>query len=425
MIFLTPQNRINDNYVTLNGIIRQSNYCQQLPDLVVSCDELDGLPENIPVIFEDNYVLSPQGSLANYSPSSSTSSNLSSSDSFTKQSKMSVFQRSFNSKSKSDASNKEKEFASNKELDQQQRAVSISISSNEYSSSSLQMSDSNKQLHKKLKKKVHGDSFDQIEKNKSIQLVSYRKVNTDFELEFMSTATSSSTSEGSTSSVGTESTTLTATTTTTTVQSKLNKIKAELASRGSTPASVHRSQNLHSITESKVFSQACTATDLLKRNLTKHNTELFLKQQTVDLSNMLGRSHMMDEKAKLNCKSLTNLTDPNEFVEQGAVFGSADDKESSFNSESFIGPALDLTDPTSELTDQTLDLDEVAICLDESKDELNAAAASMDKNDRPSDCGFKSRALYESFRGKPSTLERPRQRQRLVNPSKPSLFFFT
>ncbi len=36
-------------------------------------------------------------------------------------------------------------------------------------------------------------------------------------------------------------------------------------------------------------------------------------------------------------------------------------------------------------------------------------------NNGPVDCSFKSRALYESFRGKPSTLERPRQKKQLNN----------
>jgi len=36
-------------------------------------------------------------------------------------------------------------------------------------------------------------------------------------------------------------------------------------------------------------------------------------------------------------------------------------------------------------------------------------------NTGPVDCSFKSRALYESFRGKPSTLERPRQKKQLSN----------
>lgn len=56
-----------------------------------------------------------------------------------------------------------------------------SISSNETSANSLQLSNGSRQLHRKLRKKIssYGDSTDHTEENKSIQLVSYRKVNTE------------------------------------------------------------------------------------------------------------------------------------------------------------------------------------------------------------------------------------------------------
>jgi len=76
---------INENYVSLNDIVRQSTYYNQLPDLIVSCDELDGTPEMIPIIFEDNYVaVLPQ---AISSPTSSVSSQVSSSESIAKRDK--------------------------------------------------------------------------------------------------------------------------------------------------------------------------------------------------------------------------------------------------------------------------------------------------------------------------------------------------
>lgn len=46
----------SDNYVLLYDIIRQSAYFQQMPDMLLCCDDLDGLPDNMPIIFEENYV---------------------------------------------------------------------------------------------------------------------------------------------------------------------------------------------------------------------------------------------------------------------------------------------------------------------------------------------------------------------------------
>lgn len=74
---------INDNYVSLNDTIRQSTYYNQLPNLIMSCDELDGTADNIPVIFEDNYC----SNLPMSSPSSSISSQVSSSESIPNKSK--------------------------------------------------------------------------------------------------------------------------------------------------------------------------------------------------------------------------------------------------------------------------------------------------------------------------------------------------
>ena len=183
---------LNDNYVNLNDIIRQSSYCTLLPNLSVSCNDLDGIPDSIPIIFEDNYV-------SNFSPSSSNSSNLSSNESITKRDKSNYFYfkaffanfkhffhsesldknpflRSFNSSIKSNSTTGKQ--AMSKELSQNRKS---SVSSNETSTNSLQLSDSSRQLHRKLRKKIssYGDSTDHSEENKSIQLVSYRKVNTD------------------------------------------------------------------------------------------------------------------------------------------------------------------------------------------------------------------------------------------------------
>jgi hypothetical protein len=54
---------MSDSYITLNDVIRQSTYFQQLPDLIVASDDLDGTPDTMPIIFEETYIpVSPSAS---------------------------------------------------------------------------------------------------------------------------------------------------------------------------------------------------------------------------------------------------------------------------------------------------------------------------------------------------------------------------
>lgn len=379
---------INDNYVNLNETIRQSMYCNQLPNLIVSCDDLDGVPETIPVIFEDNYVTS----VSNCSPSLSVSSNQSSTESISRKDKKfdkHTFLRSFNSSLKN---NSGKQSLSNKELNQNRKS---SFSSNENSTNSLHLPDSSKQLHRKLRKKLsnNGDCIDQNEGNSTIQLVSYRKVNNEI--------------EGKKNSNGEESISKTSSETPsfgTTTQSKLSLIKAELSSRGSTPA-INRINNLHSINESQNITESNK-----RRNLTKQQTDyILLKNQDNDMGNELMES----------CKSLINLTCSDETFQSETI--KKDDSSTSIDHDT-----LD--------QDSALELDAIAIGIDEKldnslnltntcgddegeiqilKNKLITNLVTEEQNNGPMDCSFKSRALYESFRGKPSTLERPRQKKRI------------
>ncbi len=76
--------------------------------------------------------------------------------------------------------------SSSKELNSYPGNRKSSISSNEYSSNSNHLTDSSKQLQRRLRKKIsaNGDCTNQTDVNSSIQLVSYKKV--DNEVDFLS-----------------------------------------------------------------------------------------------------------------------------------------------------------------------------------------------------------------------------------------------
>ena len=114
--FQNEQIQVTDVFTQLNDTIRQSSYYQQLPELMLSCDDLDGLPEQLPIIFEENYINDCE-----YADTPKTSLTSFSSDSNLKNRRQ--FQRK------------------------------TSQSSNEFSTSSSSNLDSAK-LHKKLKKKI-------------------------------------------------------------------------------------------------------------------------------------------------------------------------------------------------------------------------------------------------------------------------------
>ena len=224
-------NRYSDNYVSLNDLIRQSAYYQQLPELIVACDELDGTSENIPIIFEDNYVSSTEYSANSNnnnasSPISSNSSVFSSSDSMPKKNGYSnaVFMRA----------NSLRSSVSSK----QDRKGSVSSNEMSVNSANQSLSESSKQLHKKLKKKVINGDVITSERKKAVQLVSYRKVNDYFNdqvsLTNSSTLASSSTdienaNSGSSTSVGSGGNASFCESQQTSVQSKLSQIRADLS----------------------------------------------------------------------------------------------------------------------------------------------------------------------------------------------------
>ena len=179
---------VTDNYVSLNDLIRQSQYFQRINELIISCDDLDGLPESIPIIFEENYL--PLGFHA--STSSSMSSQLSASTNnnnnsgeqqsmtitnlnltnsaykdagivFTKQ----PMRSQLNSINFSEASSRSNSTSSKKNSSRQELNSESGSSLNENSISS-----SSKNLHKKLKKKLtHGDLIETI--NKQINTTSF------------------------------------------------------------------------------------------------------------------------------------------------------------------------------------------------------------------------------------------------------------
>lgn len=74
--------------------------------------------------------------------------------------------------------------------------------------------------------------------------------------------------------------------------------------------------------------------------------------------------------------------------------------------------SLNDTNPESPQVTEPLQTTEFQLAAVNNKLLNNLISENMKGgNSGPSDCSFKSRALYESFRGKPSTLERPRQKK--------------
>ncbi len=125
-----------ENYQHLNEYIRQSDYFQSLPNLTISCDDIDGLPEQIPIIFEENY--------------------------FT-----------FNDCCK---------FSNTKIPNDYIESTSKIISESESIQSDSSTHSINKNINKRLKKKIHSsiDILSESNHKQPITLVSYKKNNDDF-----------------------------------------------------------------------------------------------------------------------------------------------------------------------------------------------------------------------------------------------------
>jgi hypothetical protein len=475
---------VTDNYVSLNDLIRQSQYFQKINELIISCDDLDGLPESIPIIFEENYLpLSLYGStsssmssqlsaLANNNNNSGeqqsiTITNLNITNSaykdtgsvYTKQ----PMRSQLNSINFSEASSRSNSTSSKKNLSRQELNSESGSSLNENSISS-----SSKNLHKKLKKKLtHGDLIESIDKtNKSITLVSYRKVNDELSSDQTSLINSSTNSIKSTSTT-TSATNISdinnqdnnsSTSTTTTnngkdTQSKLLLIKADLANANksalSTPytsaastatalsssSSTSTSNNknnsnnnisnsnkgLHSIIESTVTNYAASATDLLfGQSFSEKSTEtpkrldkqLSLKSE---YDEPFGHSTILESN---NQKSLSNNDLPSFDVKNGLfnLNGEVIQERGIDVNELLEGMNqidISLVSETSSIdrsanqqqnADQSVDLNYGTERHEASVSKAAAAAVAIESID----CSVKSKALYESFRGKVSTLERPK-----------------
>jgi len=433
-------------------LIRQSAYYQQLPELIAACDELDGTPENIPIIFEDNYVSCIEYANTNASSSSPVSSNssvFSSSDSMTKKNGQNntVFMRA----------NSLRSSVSSK----QGRKGSVSSNEMSVNSANQSLSESSKQLHKKLRKKVINGDVITNDRKKAVQLVSYRKVNDYFNdqvsLTNSSTLASSNTdienvnSGGSSTSVGSGGNTSLCESQQTSVQSKLSQIRADLSTRVLTPPGSHRNihlvnsnnnsnsnsnnnsnsnsnnSSLQSILESRPLNkQAASATDLFKKSFNRtYNPEnlsssplmatKLIKQQSVTT----GPSNTEENyENKPSFQSLTNLSSATSDYSSSATNSNESNPNEIYQANASEQELdVEITDSINQI-DLSINSDETGSAISDMEsvgvnDNGKHTGPNNSNKQGPSDCSFKSRALYESFRGKPSTLERPKTKLRM------------
>jgi len=142
----------------------------------------------------------------------------------------------------------------NNEITKDERSTASENSNTNSTHSQSSLTASNKQLHKKLRKKTgnSGDSLDQSGSNKAITLVSYKKVNDYFndQISIVKTSESrnipsSSTGKNQMSASTYYSSSSSGTPTTSdNIQSKLSIIKADLAARSSLSSSSSTSSSL-------------------------------------------------------------------------------------------------------------------------------------------------------------------------------------
>lgn len=376
---------------------------------------MDGTAENIPIIFEDNYVSNTELSNVSSSPISSNSSVFSSSDSMAK--KNIIFNRANSLRSS---------------ITSKQRKGSVSSNEN---SAPNQLSESSKQLHKKLKKKIINGDVITNDRKKSVQLVSYRKVNDYFNDQVSMGAAASScntdsenvNSGGSSTSVGSGNNSFyDSQSQQSSIQSKLNMIKADLSTRVLTPPGSHRNLNsnqnssLQSIIETKQLNkQAASATDLFKKSFNKGNhldnlssspkvTPKLIKQQSTCSNTEENYGN------KPNFQSLTNLSSAT-TSDYSSATTSNENNPDSYQSSTAEQESLeaDIADSINQI-DLSINSDETCSTIPDLEPNENIPNQNnLSVKQGPSDCSFKSRALYESFRGKPSTLERPRTKSRM------------
>jgi trimeric autotransporter adhesin len=406
-------------------MIRQSTYYQQLPELIISCDDLDGSPENIPIIFEDNYV-SSNNEQQQYSPLSSNSFIFSSNDSVARKNSTSLMFMRQNSLRSSTASKQRKSSFSSNEM---------SMTSAQHQQQQQQhLSDSSNKLHKRLKKKIINGDVITNDKKKAVQLVSYRKVNDYFndQVSVNTGSTVASTtntdSGGSSNSVGSGNSFLDSQQNS--VQSKLNKIKADLSTRVLTPPGSHRNisssisnnnsnnSSLQSIIESKQLNkQAASATDLFRKNFNQNNqngenspstTVKLIKQQSVSNSTSNNQENLEN---KPSFQSLTNLSSTTSDYSSMTPPNNNHKTTTDNNEHDYLDN--EIPDTLNQI-DISIKSDDTTLSDTTNSDQFSTSENKNNNNKQgPSDCSFKSRALYESFRGKPSTLERPRAKSRM------------
>lgn len=291
-----------ENYQTIHDLIKQSAYYQQLPELAVSCDELDGLPDQLPIVFEENYVLNSAPKLDHQNSTGGISTNSNHTDKF-----FSTYSQ-FSVRSRGSGKNSQSSSTENSTTNAHSDAPGLN---------------SSKKLHKKLKKKLlsTGDVFlDSNTSKRAITLVSYKKTATDDQLNLHGSSGSGS--------IATE-------------QIDLNSsLNSSMMSRANSVNSHH-----------KKLSQI--KADLLNSN--NSSSEFKDAKPSADDSNLSFGLDQLDLSNINNSSSNLNAND--DYVSDG--------------------------------------------CEDEqacSKDANEAAA--------PVDFSIKSRALYESFRGKMNTLEK-------------------
>ena len=375
-----------------------------MPDLVIACDDLDGIPENIPIIFEDTYV--PLNLLS----SSSSSSSFTNDQSLSKYNRNDIARTSLKiAKSYAGEMNS---FNPKKIQRDYNSSVSSSTENSTSSNHSQKLSQESKQLQKKLKKKLNnGDSFDIADRNKSITLVSYKKVNDYFNNDQVTISTGLDTPSKSSlnSTINSENST--------NVRSKLSLIKADLANRSSLSSSSSTSSNLapgtsdstanskalQSIIESTVTTHAVSATDLLfgdnfsrTKSVSSENDDVIVKNKEIKIS-------LNNDEADLNSIGSSKASSVIKL----------DGRDLDLNDISIGVDRIDITPPP-----QTDNDDNDEVYKEEGASQKMATLNLPPGATPPSDCSLKSRVLYESFRGKVSTLERPRrQRKSILNSS--------
>jgi hypothetical protein len=340
-----------------------------MPDLIVSCDDLDGLAENMPIIFEDNYVSYPTHAHQN-------------GFSFSRGSLMKKSNRSYS-------------INSNNFGDHHKHSVERQSSSSNETAYHGNLLDSNKQLHKRMKKKlVNFDSIDSIGTNKAITLVSYKKMNDHFHDQVSISQQSSIEENVVTRSI--QSPTPSSTTTTgygsvTTsnselnTQSKLSMIKAELTKSLSSSSSSSPSA---SIKQTSTFSNnAITNTANGNKQLNEMSVDVNVTTNTISASDLLfGQS--FNERA-IDVADLSNGVDQID-ISMSSLTPTEDNKSLS---------CVNSNGSMQETPKNTVNkLDFIS----------PSSAFASEPAAQPTDCSIKSRALYESFRGKLNTLERPR-----------------